>query len=155
MDIRLSKLDSMRVICMEHIGPYNEIGPVFNKLWNFTKQHSLPVDKEKWLGIYWDDPSSVPAEKLRSDACVTVGTDTEIPALDDITIRTLDGGKYAIGTHVGAYSGLGAAWGEIWNDVQKADHKLRNSPCFELYIKGGDDGIPESEWETELCIPVE
>jgi len=155
MDIRVSKLDTMRVVCMEHIGPYNEIGPVFHKLWNFTQQHSLPVEGEKWIGIYRDDPSSVPQEKLRSEACVTVGIETEIPDLKDITVKTLDGGKYAIGTHVGPYSGLGAAWGDIWADIEKAGHEVRNSPCFELYISGGDDGIPESEWVTELCIPVE
>lgn len=155
MDIRISKLGTMRVACMEHIGPYNEIGGVFSWLWNYAKQRSLPVDIEKWLGIYWDDPSEVPADKLRSEACVTIGTDVEMSDEEGVTIRTLEGGNYVIGTHVGSYSGLGASWEEIWGNVMEKGQKHRNSPCFELHIKGGDDALPESEWVTELCIPVE
>lgn len=67
----------------------------------------------------------------------------------------MEGGNYFIGTHVGSYSGLGASWKEIWGNIREKDLKPRNSPCFELYIKGGDDDLPESEWVTELCIPVE
>ena len=155
MDIRIDNLENMRAACMEHIGPYNEIGPVFGKLWSFTQENSIPVDDQKWLGIYWDDPSDVLPEKLRSEACVTVCSKTEIPDTEGLTIRTLEGGKYAIGTYVGPYSGLGSAWGEIDAAVKKMEAKPRQSPCFELYVKGGDDSIPEEEWITELCIPVE
>jgi len=155
MNIRTVKLETMRAVCMEHIGPYNEIGPVFEKLGEFVQEHSLPIDGEKWLGIYRDDPTEVPAEKLRSEACITVASETEIPDTEGVTVRILEGGKYVIGTHVGSYSGLGVAWGEIWGAVQNMSHELRESPCFELYTKGCESGLPESEWVTELCIPVE
>jgi AraC family transcriptional regulator len=155
MDFRTDGLDDMKVICMEHRGPYNQIGGVFKKLWEFTQEHSLNVEDSKWLGIYWDDPSTVPEEELRSEACVTVGKKDQLPDSDDVTVRLLPRGRYLIGTHIGPYSGLGGAWGDLWTEIGRGGHTIRRSPCFELYIKGGDDGLPEEEWVTELCMPIE
>ena len=155
MEFRTDSMDDMKVVCMEHRGAYNRIGDVFRRLWDFTRNHSIPVEDSRWLGIYWDDPSEVPEEELRSEACVTVSRKASLPDSDEVTVRLLPAGRYLIGTYVGPYSGLGNAWGSIGREMGRGGHRARKSPCFELYIKGDEDGLPEEQWVTDLCIPIE
>lgn len=155
MEFRTDSMDDMKVVCMEHRGPYNQIGGVFRRLWEFTQEQSIEVSDSRWLGIYWDDPSEVPEEELRSEACVTVARKASLPDSEEVTVRLLPAGRYLIGTHVGSYSGLGKAWGILGQEIEKGGYRPRKSPCFELYLKGGDDGLPEEEWVTELCMPIE
>jgi len=154
MDVKLKEIGSMRAICIEHIGPYNEIGSVFEKLGQFTGQHGLPVKESKWLGIYRDDPAEVAPEKLRSEACVTLDESTSVPDTDGVTAKTIDGGNFMVATHTGSYTSIGAAWQEFWTEFEKSGRKYRQGPCFEFYVKGAGSGLPEEEWVTDLCIPI-
>lgn len=155
LDYRTELMEDMKVLAVRHRGAYNRIGEAFDRLCGIAAEHGVPMEGSKWLGIYWDDPSEVPPEELRSEACMTVSDDPPIAGVEGASVRLLDGGSYLVGTHVGPYSGLGEAWGRIWEELR--DRKLvpRNSPCFELYLSGGEDGLPEEEWITELCVPVE
>ncbi|OPL18378.1 MAG: hypothetical protein AVO35_05910 [Candidatus Aegiribacteria sp. MLS_C] len=156
MDYRTERMEAMRVLCVSHRGAYNRIGEAFERLCGLASENGIPMmEGSKWLGIYWDDPSEVPQEELRSEACMTVIGDPSVPVAEDVASRLLDAGTYLVGTYVGAYSGLGEAWGCIWEELQRRNLVPGKSPCFELYMSGGEDGLPEEEWVTELCVPVE
>lgn len=51
-------------------GPYAQTGPVFGKI--FGKLEAEGIGTTRGLGIYYDDPSKVPAEELRSDCGVVI-----------------------------------------------------------------------------------
>lgn len=52
------------------VGPYAKTGPIFEKVYNELKADG--IETTRGLGIYYDDPSTVPAEKLRSDCGIVI-----------------------------------------------------------------------------------
>lgn len=52
------------------IGPYPETGKIFDKVYKSLKADGIKT--KRGLGIYYDDPAKVPAEKLRSDCGVII-----------------------------------------------------------------------------------
>jgi hypothetical protein len=53
-----------------YVGAYKETGNVFKEVYNKAKKAGL--ESSLGLGIYYDDPNIVPAEKLRSDCGVVI-----------------------------------------------------------------------------------
>ena len=51
-------------------GPYAQTGPIFDKIYKAVK--AAGINTTRGLGIYYDNPSQVPAEKLRSDCGVII-----------------------------------------------------------------------------------
>src|SRR5260370_18225689 len=74
-DVRIEKFPPRRVAYMRHIGPYVEVGPTFQKFMAWAGAHGLFGPDTLAIGIGHDNPATTPAEKLRYDACVTVGDD--------------------------------------------------------------------------------
>jgi AraC family transcriptional regulator len=142
----------MRVVAMPHVGPYWQIGPVFDRLEQWATANNIAA--QGILAIYHDDPESVPAEKLRSDACIVVGPEL---SLDDTAVRLVDlpGGRYAVATYVGSYSGLPAAWGQFMGEWLPGSGEKINfeHPSFEIY-RNMPGEVPESELITELYEPL-
>jgi AraC family transcriptional regulator len=63
----------------------SEIGRAFEALFGWLGARGLIAPDMRMAGLFYDDPSSVPEEKLRSRACVIVGKPpVEAPACDGI-----------------------------------------------------------------------
>ena len=97
MEIRIETIDEIEVARVRHIGPYNEVGRCFERL--FVWAASVGVRPGRVLSLSYDDPDTVAPESLRSDACLELRTD--VPPPPDITVDTLAAGRYAIYTHRG------------------------------------------------------
>ncbi len=142
-----------RVVAIRHVGPYPEIGPVFGKLMAWVQQNGIEMTGPG-LMISHDDPESVPAEKLRSDACAEVSPDF---ATRDASVQVIDvpGGRYTVATHLGSYAGLGSAWGQLMGEWLPASGATLDftRPSFEVYLDDCDT-VAESELRTELYQPV-
>jgi len=156
MEVKTVTLEPMRVLRIEHQGPYNQIGKAFETLGSVLKEKSIDPTGEKWLGIFLSDPGSVPPEELRSEACVTISADVALPDDERIGLREIPTGLYAIARHTGSYEGLGSAWGEFCGEwLPQSGFRTRQGICFEIYVKGGECGAEESEWQTDLYEPIE
>ena len=156
MEAKTVTLKPMKVLCMKHIGPYFKIGAAFEKLAVFIKEQNIEVSDALWLGVYYDDPESVPEAELRSEACVTVLQDIELPEDSDIVIGEIKGGLYATTRHFGSYRELGNSWGELYGSwIQQNGFKPLNTPCFEIYVNSCEETEDESELLTDLYAPVE
>ena len=54
------------IIAYEHfVGPYSKTFTAFNNVYNVLLENN--IETQLGLGIYYDDPSKVPADQLRSD----------------------------------------------------------------------------------------
>ncbi|MFC1501142.1 hypothetical protein ACFL58_01675 [Elusimicrobiota bacterium] len=62
----------------DYMGPYKNTGKVFETVYNNLMADG--IETTKGLGIYYDDPQKVPAEKLRS-RCGSVVEENDIPKL--------------------------------------------------------------------------
>jgi len=52
------------------VGPYAETGKVFNRVYEALQKDG--IETKRGLGIYYDDPSKVDADKLRSECGVII-----------------------------------------------------------------------------------
>jgi AraC family transcriptional regulator len=154
---RTVRLSPMRVLGVEHRGPYPSIGDGFNRLGAFVGQTKINVSGSQWLAIFLDDPETVPAEDLRSMACVTAPEGMEAPAgVPGVSIMVIPGGLYATGRHTGPYSGLPGAWKDLCGSWIPANRlKPAAGMCFEIYVKGCDEAEDPGQCITELYEPVE
>lgn len=155
MEVRVVDMPRVRLACVRHVGPYHEIGEAFGKVWSLAAPAGLVGPGSRSVGIYHDDPGSVPPAELRSDACIIVDADeTHVTAVPGLSYYEGLDGRYAIATYKGPYHGLGAAWTEFLRDYLPASGlEVRDGQCFELYLNDCTE-VPESDLVTEIAMPV-
>ncbi|MBU0686501.1 MAG: GyrI-like domain-containing protein [Candidatus Margulisbacteria bacterium] len=70
LKINETKMGPYTIAYESFTGPYAETGPVFDKVYKALKAEG--IGSTRGLGIYYDNPSNVPADKLRSDCGVII-----------------------------------------------------------------------------------
>ena len=152
MQIDVVDLPKMRAAALRHVGPYQQIGPVFEKLVGIaivSGWFSLP--EVRTMLVTYDCPTSVPSAELRSDAVVVVGADSVLPV--DVDELVIPAGQYVRGVHIGPYSGLPDAWKEFSDAVCSGGYAVEGSTAMEMYVS--DPGsCPPDELRTELYLPL-
>ncbi len=152
MNVKIWTLESAKMACAEHVGPYEEVGKAWEKLCSWAGPQGLFNEKTKFYGVYYDDPSKVPAEKLRSEACITI--ENEVPGTDKIKIKDFPGGRYAVTTHLGPYEKLGESWMELYTKwLPQSGEECKESPCYEQYLTDPNNTKPE-HLVTLLLMPL-
>jgi AraC family transcriptional regulator len=149
MEFRTEEFARRPMMAMAHKGAYHEIGDTWTKLFTAVGPLGWMGPDTFMAGIYLDDPQEVPEESLRSYACLTCPDGASAP--EGMESREIGGGKYLIGRYVGAYSGLGDAWGEAMAEAGK--HNEREGECYEVYVTH-DEEHPERSI-TDIYIPIE
>ena len=154
MNIQVVQLDPFNIVMLRHTGPYDQIEPVFERLWKWIEAENIPVFRT--LGLYWDNPDYTPADQLRSAAAVEVSSGVQVNDTLGLGLETftMPGGSYATTRWVGRYDELGPLWSRF---AQQAEKKARNgvpdSPAFEVYVNDPED-TPPDELVTELYMPI-
>ena len=70
-DVTIREIAPTELIGVAHSGPYMQIGKAFETLFGTLYARGLARPDMRMIGVYLDDPDIVPAEQLRSIACVT------------------------------------------------------------------------------------
>jgi hypothetical protein len=65
----------------DYTGPYNNVGPVFDQVYQNLKKDGL--DTKRGIGVYFDNPQTVAAEKLRSQ-CGSIIEENQMQKFDSI-----------------------------------------------------------------------
>ena len=150
MDVRIETIGPIRVARIRHVGPYAEVGPCFERLFRWAASIGAPTGRV--LTLSHDDPGTVAAERLRSDACVELRTGEEPPP--GIELGPVGGGRYAVYRFVGPYDGISAAYGRLFGEwLPQSGESADDRPCMELYRRVQADTLPE-RLVTDLCAPL-
>jgi len=152
MEARIEHIDDMCVVALRHHGPYYLIGDKFPKLNNWAVKNNVPFTAA--LGIWRDNPDMVAAQDLRSDACIVVSSDQELPDTEGLDIRLdkVAAGEYAVATFYGPYEGLGDAWARFCGQaIAKLGREIAEAPSFEMYMNDCSTVKPE-EIRTDLYV---
>ncbi len=137
---------------MPHEGPYMLISKAFEKLGAILGARGLFAGAGRLVGVYYDDPSAVAPEALRSHAGIELaGTENPAPPLVGVT---LPGGPHAVLRYQGPYSGLSAAYDQLYAQwLPQSGRHPADSPVFEVYLNNPMDTAPE-DLLTEICVPL-
>jgi AraC family transcriptional regulator len=152
-DVTILGLPAMRLAALPHTGPYIGIGATFGRLMDAIARSGLmPHLAGPAVAIYHDDPSSVPAAELRAHAGMLLGDAAPVAAgLDDVTVA---GGRHAVLTLKGPYSGIPAAWIWLYGDwLPASGEEPGDRAPFEIYRNSMADTAP-ADLLTEICVPL-
>jgi AraC family transcriptional regulator len=153
MRVTITRMKPLRVAFMRHVGPYSKVGATWDQL--------LPqLGKDGWiggdalfLGICHDDPDVTAPDRIRYDACVTVGADFQ--PIGDIGVQVVAGGDYAVTIHFGPYTKLGDSYAKLLGQwLPRSGRELRSRPCFETYLNDPNSTDP-ADLLTDLYAPLE
>jgi AraC family transcriptional regulator len=129
MDVTITQQPELRVAGIRHIGPYMEIGREFGRLGGML--NGPPPSGAQMIAVYYDDPDVTPADRLRSDAAITLpGHAQSAPGLIE---HRLPAGTYARTIHKGGYEGLPGAWKAVKQWASEHGHSASN-PGYEIYV---------------------
>lgn len=151
-DVVIKKLPAINAVGIDHTGAYMEIGKAFEALFRWLGARNLIGPSMRMIGLYYDDPSSVPEEELRSRACVLV--DKTLPAEAPVTQTNIAGGSYAVLRHKGPYADMRAAYQWLYGTwLLQSGKEIADAPILEAYLNNPRD-TPPTELLTEICLPL-
>jgi AraC family transcriptional regulator len=151
MKVEVEKRPKLRVASVRHVGSYERIPEAFRRLNELVTAAGLSKPTTMLVGIYHDDPSTTPEEKLRSDAGITVSEKTKLPpGLSELIIPA---GRYAHSTHVGPYTGLGEVWNNLKKWVPQNGEKFGDRLSYEVYRNTPMNAKPH-ELVTDVYLPL-
>ncbi len=152
--IEIRELPERDALAMVHHGPYPEIGRTFDRLFISLKRSGLSGSVRGVLGAYTDDPDSVPADDLRSHACVFVDpVPGSLP--DGVEHQCLGGGSHAVLRYRGPYAAMKPAYDWLLGTwLPQSGREARDAPVLEINLNTPDTTAPP-DLITEICLPLE
>ena len=138
---------------LRQYGPYETCHKTWEKLFIWAGKRGLVNPQTIAVGLSYDDPETTPPEKIRYDACISVSDDF-VPE-GEITVFEVEGGEYAVYTHIGSYDKIKESFQRLNKEWIKSSGRLmRKAPCLEIYIDDPEE-TPEENLRTDLCIPLQ
>lgn len=106
------------------------------------------------IGIGHDDPRITPEERIRYDACIAIKK--EVAPEGEIGVQKIAGGRYAVVLHKGPYDRFSETYNAIFSWwLPESGERLRNDPCFEIYLNRAAHRTKPENLRTEICLPIE
>lgn len=140
-----------RMVALPHNGNYSQIGKSFEAFGALCESRQLWPQLGPVIGVYLDSPEDVPEDQLRSYAGAEFRGEVTPDGMEDVQIP---GGKTAVLTYKGPYSGIHTAYHTLFgNWLPSSGEEPADQPCYEIYLNDPRDTAPE-ELLTEICLPL-
>ena len=150
-DVDIRDMPARKLAALAHTGPYSEIGRSFQQLFAMIGARGLFPHIGPGVGVYYDDVSEKPAEELKSHAGVILNG---IDAPDGTDAIELAGGRSAVLTLNGPYSGLPAAWDHLYaNWLVNSGEVPADVAPYEIYLNDPTNTAPD-DLITEIVVPL-
>ena len=151
-EVETITLRKLRVAAIEHRGDYQLTSRAFERLMTVAATTGLLTPDTRTIGIYHDDPVSIPEGELRSTACITVADDWAPSG--ELTEVHIDGGRYARIVHTGPYTELKTAYDWLYQTwLPNSAEEPRNLPCLEEYLSDPRQVLAK-DLETAVMMPL-
>lgn len=151
-DVEIRDMEAMRVAGVPHKGDYQKIGLAFDKASSVATAENLWPQVLAMAGVYFDDPSAVPDDELRSFAGFGMKSGTEVP--EGLETFDIPAGPCAVLRLKGPYSGLRAAYDYLYGDwLAQSGREPADRPSYEVYLNSPMETAPE-DLLTDVCLPL-
>lgn len=68
LQVELRRLPARMLLCLRHVGPYDQVGSTWERLCDWAGPRDLIGGETEMTGASYDDPDVTPVDKLRYDA---------------------------------------------------------------------------------------
>lgn len=150
--VEMLRLPALTCLALAHVGQEQHIDKAFETLALHAAPRGLLTEATRFFAVYYDDPTLVPPEALRSHACLTVPPETSAePPLENLTV----GGRlYAVARFIGPYAELERAYQWLYSTwLPQQAMEPGDAPCLEEYLNDPKQ-VPPAELETLIYIPL-
>jgi effector-binding domain-containing protein len=141
-------VDKMTIVYMEHVGPYDQLGPLFGQVAAYGGQKGLELNM---VGLYYDDPAVVPAESLRCELGIQLKEAIEPDS--GYLVKEIPSHRVVYAVMRGPYDEIAMEYPNIMKWMEEKGLRMAG-PITEIYLEAGADCPPE-ELVTEVRFPVE
>jgi AraC family transcriptional regulator len=150
--VEIRRIPSLSLLSVEHIGSYMEIGRAFEALFGRAGAEGLLSTQTRMIGVYCDDPTAVPQNKLRSRAAIVVAEGSKsAPPLERFETRA---GDYATLRYKGSYVDMHLAYLWLFGTwLPQSGREAADAPVIEEYLNNPRD-TPPSDLLTDLLLPL-
>ena len=128
-----------------------DYGKAYEQLWAVIKAQKLFTKGIESICISYDDPKITEGSLQRSDVCLAIHKPAS--PQDEVSCKTLAGGKYAIFFYQGSYENLSQVYDTAVRWVIDHEYTLREEPFFEKYLNDARR-TPKEKLKTEIYIPI-
>ncbi|MDF3834906.1 AraC family transcriptional regulator [Cupriavidus basilensis] len=150
--LTLEPFPGVILAALPHRGSYQDIGPVFDRLYMLAGSRGLVGRDASGYGVYFDDPEQVPVDALRSLAGVPVPADT--PLGDSLERFEIPAGRCAVLTYTGPYNEMGKAYNWMFSEwLPASGMEPANIPMFEQYLNDPRTTLP-AQLQTRIFLPI-
>lgn len=151
-DIIIVETPAMHLAALPHRGSFDAMGAVFDRLSAWAAARGLIHEGTRFIGIYPDDPHSVPEAELRSQAALTVPPGTPLdPGMEVVELPAL---RCARLRYQGPYAELEAVYDRLYGEwLPQSGEEAGGFPVFEEYLNDCRT-LPPSEWLTDILLPL-
>jgi AraC family transcriptional regulator len=141
-----------QVAYIEHRGSFSSIPweADLGRLYGFAKAHKLRPAMHP-MGIYPDNPATVPESELRSEVALPVRG--EASPEGDIRVKTLPEGDVATLKFHGPTAGLAGAYAEVESWIKDHGYIAAGAP-FEVYTRKPKRTRGATELTAKIEVPV-
>lgn len=151
-NINVKEMPEMRAIYVRHIGPFNQIGQAYEKIFKWAAPRGLfTPNVSKSATITHDDPSVTELDKVRQSACIIVEEDVKVDG--EIGKLTIPGGKYVVGNFELGFDEFEKAWNTMCNWFTESGYQQGDGCTYELYHNDYTTH-PQKKHIVDICIPV-
>ena len=151
--VKVEDAPERRLAAMAHVGAYNGVSKSYEKVAAVFTIRDLWKHARGMVGIYYDDPSTVPEAELRSYAAVELADDVVVPdPLEEVLIR---GDESAVLVMQGAYTGLQEAYEWLYGQwLPQSGRMPADQPSYEVYLNSPMDTAP-ANLLTQIYVPIQ
>ena len=150
---KIVTLEPKNLIYVALTGAYRSLdyGKAYEQLWAVIKAQKLFTKGIESICISYDDPKITEGSLQRSDVCLAIHK----PATpqEEVSCKTLAGGKYAVFFYQGSYENLSQVYDTAVRWVIDHQYTLREEPFFEKYLNDARR-TPKEKLKTEIYIPI-
>jgi transcriptional regulator, araC-type len=150
---KIVTLEPKNLIYVALTGAYGSLdyGKAYEQLWAVIKAQKLFTKGIESICISYDDPKITEGSLQRSDVCLAIHK--PVTPQEEVSCKTLAGGKYAVFFYQGSYENLSQVYDTAVRWVIDHQYTLREEPFFEKYLNDARR-TPKEKLKTEIYIPI-
>ena len=150
---KIVTLEPKNLIYVALTGAYGSLdyGKAYEQLWAVIKAQKLFTKGIESICISYDDPKITEGSLQRSDVCLAIHK--PVTPQEEVSCKTLAGGKYAVFFYQGSYENLSQVYDTAVRWVIDHEYTLREEPFFEKYLNDARR-TPKEKLKTEIYIPI-
>lgn len=152
-EVHVVRRPATEAVFVRHVGPYETIGPVFGRLFEWAGRQGLLAGPVEAVGMPYDDPDVTPPERIRCDAALLVTKRVQVSG--EVMSVTLPEREYAVVRHTGPYERLSDAYAwlcGVW--LPRSGRETASAPPLEFY-RNHPPQTPPEQLVTDIHLPLE